>query len=224
MSESDKAAPYLSVDFGEQGGRHEWQTHEEATNWVSQLQNQWNWLNDVGRQPAHKAWQTIYSNLNQAVTGLQQSQNYRNQNQHQLAEQHIAAARAALENLIRLYPWLLTNAAQRRFVEDIRDNRHKLEAALIVAHWMNQDLNGEPIRHVVNALLQWELYERGIKDRTKTESATLKRLAGDMQTTLSQYQEAERTQTNRFDTLHDQISEQKFAQKSSFDEEQKRLN
>lgn len=69
-----------------------------------------------------------------------------------------------------------------------------------------------------NALLQWELYERGIKERMKTESATLKRLAGDMQTTLTQYQEAERTQTKKFDELHEAFINQQTEQQSSFDE------
>lgn len=223
MSESKESTPYLSVDFGEQGGHHEWKTHEEAINWITQLQSQWSWISGLGHQATHNAWQIIAGNLNTVTTNLQQAQSYLNQNQLPHADQNIAAARSALEGLIRSYPWLLPNTAQRSFVDELRNGGKPLDAGLIVANWMGQDLNGTPIRHVVNALLQWELYERGIKDRMKTESATLKRLAGSMQTTLTEYQEAERAQTNRFDALHDKISEQQSAQEASFDKEQKRL-
>jgi hypothetical protein len=49
---------------------------------------------------------------------------------------------------------------------------------------------GPPINSIVSALLQRELYERGIKDRMKTENAALKRLTGEIQTTLTEYQKA----------------------------------
>lgn len=220
MSESNKTTPYLSVDFGEQGGRHEWKTHSEVANWVSQLQNQWNWVSGLGQNSTNSTWNTISTNLNQVTNHLQQAQNFRNQNQPQVADQQVAAARTALESFIRQYPWILPNSAQRRFVEEIRDVRNKLEAGLIVASWMNLDLNGAPVRHVVNALLQWELYERGIKDRMKTESAALKKLAGEMQTTLVDYQEAERIQATIFDKMHAELIKQQSDQQSTFEEAQ----
>ena len=225
MSEPNKTTPYLSADFGEHGGRYEWKTHEEVVNWIAQLQNQWSWITSVGHQQTHNVWQITSKNCSQITNGLQQTFNYRNQNNPQAADNQLASVRSSIDGFIRPYPWLLPNSAQRRFVEEIRDTRHKLEAGVIVANWINQDLSGVPIRYVVNALLQWELYERGIKDRMKTESAALKRLAGDMQSTLTQYQEAERTQTNRFDTLHGELTNQQTAQQKSFDEnEQKRTD
>lgn len=188
--------------------------------WISQLQNQWSWISRLGHQSTNNAWQNIYTSFNQATSNLQQVQNYRVQGQIQYADNHLASTRTILENHIRQYPWLLANSAQRRFVEEVRDTRHPLEAGLIVASWMNLDLNGAPFLYVVNALLQWELYERGIKDRLKTESAALKKLAGDMQTTLTQYQEAERSQTIRFDNLHGELINQQSVQKSAFEEAQ----
>ena len=220
MSEPNESIPYLSADFGEQGGRYEWKTHSDATEWISQLQEIWSWVNKHNFQPTRSAYQTIANNLNSTNSSLQKVQSYRNQNQPQLADQQIASARTSLEEFIRKYPWLLPNTAQRRFIEELRDGGKHLEAALIVSNLMGQDLNGAPIRNVVDALLQWELYERGIKERMKTENATLKRLAGDMQTTLTRYQEAERTQTNRFDTLHTQISEKSSEQQTTFDDAQ----
>ena len=220
MSESNNTPPYLSADFGEQGGRYEWKTHEEIVKWMTELQTQWSWISGLGHQSTNSAWQNINANLNQVLSFLQQAQNYRVQGQVQYTDNHLASARTTLENHIRQYPWLLENSAQRRFIEEIRDTRHPLEAGLIVASWMNLDLNGAPFRYVVNALLQWELHERGIKDRMKTESAMLKRLAGDMQTTLTQYQEAERAQTTRFDNLHGELTNQQSAQQTTFEEAQ----
>lgn len=220
MSDSEAVQPYLSVDFGEHGGRHEWMTHEEAMSWITQLQSQWSWISNYGHNPTQRAWQTIANTLSNATNILQQAQNYRNQGQTQNADNHVESARSTLEGFIRGYPWLLPNNAQRRFVEEFRDSGKPLEAAMIVCQWMGLDLSGAPIQAVVSGLLQWELYERGIKDRMKTENAALKRLVGDMQSTLTKYQEAERTQTARFDELHGQISEQSTQQQGTFDTDQ----
>lgn len=220
MSDSETPQPYLSVDFGEHGGRHEWMTHEEIMNWISQLQSQWSWISQQGHNPPQRAWQNISNALAGVTNTLQHAVNYRNQGQIQNADNHVESARSALEGFIRGNPWLLPNNAQRRFVEDLRDSGKPLEAAMIVCQWMGLDFSGAPIPSVINGLLQWELYERGIKDRMKTENAALKRLAGDMQTTLTQYQEAERAQTARFDELHGQISEQSTQQQGAFDTDQ----
>lgn len=224
MIESDKPQPYMSADFGELGGRKDWTSHEDLSKWLAQLQNQWSWISQQGHNPPQQAWQTIANTVGNVSNLLQQSQNYRNQGQGQDADRHIDAARSSLEGLVRAHPWLLPNSAQRRFVEEIRDAGKPLEAALIVCYWMGLDLSGAPIRSVVSGLLQWELYERGIKDRMKTESASLKRLAGDMQTTLAQYQESERTQTNRFVELYEQVSGQSIQQQKDFDTEQQARN
>lgn len=220
MSESEKEKPYMSADFGEHGGRHEWMTHEEAISWITQLQSQWSWISNYGHNPTQRAWQTIANTLSNATNILQQAQNYRNQGQTQNADNHVESARSNLESFIRSNPWLLPNNAQRRFVEELRDSGRPLEAAMIVCQWMALDFSGAPIQSVVSGLLHWELYERGIKDRMKTENAALKRLVGDMQTTLTHYQESERTQTARFDELHGQISEQSAQQQGTFDTDQ----
>jgi hypothetical protein len=225
MNESVKPTPFLSVDFGENAGRHDWMSYEEATNWISQLQNKWNWISQQRHTPTNQVWQSIANTLNGVTNTLHQAQTLRNQGHAQNADNHIATARSTLEGFVRGNPWLLSNSAQSHFVEELRDAGKALEAALIVCHWMgHQDLSGVPIRPVVSGLLQWELYERGIKDRMKTENAALKRLVGDMQTALSQLQAAERTQTVRFENLHGSISEQTAKQQIAFDEGQQVRN
>lgn len=216
MSESEKSKPYMSADFGEEGGRHDWWSHEEVVKWVDQLQQQWDWLQRQQHNPPRNAWQAIANTLNNAKQNLQQALNSANQGQMQTAENNIASARTVLEGFVRPNPWLLSGSAQRKFVEELRDGGKPLEAALIVCHWLKQDLGGPQISFIVSALLKWELYERGIKDRMKTENAALKRLVGEMQSTLTQYQDAEHTQTSRFDELHGQIAEQSANQKGAF--------
>ncbi|HBU30143.1 MAG: hypothetical protein A2X71_09360 [Thiobacillus sp. GWE1_62_9] len=207
----------MSADFGEEGGRHDWWSHEEVVKWIDQLQQQWDWLQRQKHNPPRNAWQAIANTLSNAKQNLQQALNSVNQGQMQNAENNIASARAVLEGFVRPNPWLLSGSAQRKFVEELRDGGMPLEAALIVCHWLKQDLGGPQINFIVSALLQWELYERGIKDRMKTENAALKRLVGEMQSTLTQYQDAEHTQTSRFDELHGQIAEQSAKQQGAFD-------
>lgn len=219
------AEAYFSANFGEQGGRYQWPTHEGITNWVNQLQNDWSWISGIGQPATNAAWQTTHQNIHPVISLLQQTLNYRAQNNLQNVETSLNAARSQLENFIRQFPWLLPNSAQRLFVEEIRDKVHKLEAGLLVAYWMKIDISNSPAQYIVNALLKWEFYERGIKDRLKTESAALKRLAGDMQTQATKFQEAEQTQTNRFDSLHGDITKQTGEQQQAFDEaQQQRTN
>lgn len=216
MSESVESKPYMSADFGEDGGRHDWWSHQEAINWIDDLQRQWDWLQGQQYKPPRIAWQAIVNPLNNAKQNLQQAQSVMSQGQAQHAESNIASARSILEGFVRPNAWLLPISAQRKFVEELRDGGKPLEAALIICHWLGQDLSGPPISTIISALLQWELYERGIKDRMKTENAALKRLVGDMQSSLTQYREAERTQTSRFEELHDQLAEQSSNQQVNF--------
>lgn len=217
MSEPTNIKPFMSADFGDDGGRHDWWSVEEALKWIDQLQQQWQWLAAQQHNPPRQAWGAIANPLGNARQNLQHAQNLINQGQTQSAESNIVSVHVILEGFIRPNPWLLPGSTQRKFVEELRDGGKPLEAALIVCHWLNQDLGGPPISVIVNALLLWQLYERGIKDRMKTENAALKRLVGDMQSSLTQYQEAERAQTSRFDELHGQSTEQLSNQQTAFD-------
>ncbi|SMB27175.1 protein of unknown function [Sterolibacterium denitrificans] len=217
MGEST-AQPYFTADFGEHGGRFNWSSHEEITQWVSKLQNDWMWVRNQQHNPTNNAWQAIANGFNAPIQALNHASNYKRQNQEQQAQSQLSSARSSLETFIRTNPWLLPDTPRRLFIERLRDSGQPLEAALIVANWMAQDFNnGAPIRQSINALLTWELYERGIKDRMKTENAALKRLAGDMQSTLTQFQESEHTQIERFDQLHSELTEQKDGQQTTFD-------
>ncbi len=220
MSDSTSQT-YFSADFGEHGGRFGWASHEEITQWVRKLQNDWNWISKQRNNSSQAVWQAINQPLNNVTQALNQAITHRNQGQEQHAISQLSSAKSELENLIRPYPWLLPNQSRRLFVEGYRDTGQPIEAALIVAHWMQQDFNNNaPIRQLINAILAWELHERGIKDRMKTENAALKRLAGDMQSALTQLQESELAQSGRFDELHGQIFDQTTTQQNTFDTSQ----
>ncbi len=215
MSDSTSQA-YFSADFGEHGGRFDWSNHEQIAAWITQVRDQWSWIAQQQNDPCIRTWKVIAAGFNAPNQALAQAHSHKNQGQTQQAQANLDSARSSLEAFVRAKPWLLSNSARKSFVDGLRESGQPLEAALIVANWMEQDFSGAPIRQVINALLTWELYERGIKDRMKAESSALKRLAGDMQTTLTQFQESERTQATRFDELHLQLSAQTTTQQGSF--------
>lgn len=217
MSESKSSDTFMLADFGEHSGQYSWSSDIEFSNWITQLYNDWIWIGQQNHNPTNSAWHVISKHLNQITSFIQQAQHYANQNQSENAENQIASAKSALENIISRYPWLLAKSSHRVFVEEVRDSGKTLEAGIIVAHWMGLDLSGPPIRSTISALLQSELFERGIKDRARGEATTLKKLAGDLQTTLTNFQENERTQTTRFNTLHEAISNQSSEQQTTFD-------
>jgi Family of unknown function (DUF6161) len=220
MSKSFKPEPYLAVDFGEQGGHFEWMSHNEVIAWLTQLNNDWHWISQYTFTPTLHAWQAISDALSSATVSIQNAQVYLNKGQIQDASAQLKAAATSLEDFIRAQPWLLENNANRQFVEHLRDNGMPIEAALIVSHWLGLDLSDAPVQATVSALLQWELYERGIKDRMKTENAVLKKLAGDMQNSLTRNLEAERRQLASFEELRDQIENQSAEQHMTFTSDQ----
>lgn len=69
-------------------------------------------------------------------------------------------------------------------------------------------------------MIQLELFERGIKDKVKIESAALKRLVGDLQTKLIEFQEEERKQVGRFNETLVDLKTQSATQQSTFDSAQ----
>lgn len=111
MSQTETNKPFLSVDFGEHGGRFDWMTSQEALDWINRA------VTDGHR--FHKGiirriWHGILLGVDLTEhKQRQQAQNYLNQGQPQNAEGHILNAKSQLEGLIKPYPWLLPEGAQR---------------------------------------------------------------------------------------------------------------
>jgi hypothetical protein len=219
MSEISAVPPFLIAEFGESGGRMEWSTFSEIQSWIATLQSSWSWIGQSWN-PNSQAWNSVVNGLTNPLNQFQQAESYRVQNQETNFINSRDEGRRNLEAFLRTYPWVLPHSPQRQFVLDIKDGGKPNEAGLIVASWFGHDLNGAPIRSVVWAMVQLELFERGIKDRVKTESAALKRLVGDLQTQLTQYQEQERKQVDRFDATHRDLSTQSVTQQGAFDTDQ----
>jgi len=215
MEEKANAPPFLSVDFGEHGGRMEWATFADVQSWISTLMDSWSWL-PQGWNPNNAAWKNVSSGLSNPLNQLQRAESYLNQGQEQNSLNFREAGKQSLESFLRSNPWLLPQSPQSNFVFEIKDGGQLGEAGLIVANWLGIDLSGAPIRSTVWALIQLELFERGIKDKVKIESAALKRLVGDLQTKLTEFQEAERKQVIRFDLTHAALETQSSAQQEAF--------
>lgn len=219
MADINSNTPFLSADFGEAGGRMEWATFADVQSWISNLQNSWSWLAQSWT-PNSQAWNSVVSGLTNPLNQFQQAESYRTQGQETPFQNFRDEGKRNLETLLRSYPWLLPQSPQRDFVFDMKDSGKPGEAGLIAASWFGHDLNGAPIRSSVWAMIQLELFDRGIKDKVKIESAALKRLVGDLQTKLTEFQEEERKQVGRFNETHTGLETQSTAQQSTFDSAQ----
>lgn len=193
-----------------------WETVHELRAWITGLMNDWSWLGS-GVPAARRAWESIVSACGAAQNHLDQAANYTAQGNEQAASQARIEAQRSLENFIRGQPWILPTNARRLFVFELKDAGHEMAAGLIVANWLGHDLSGAPIREIVWSLVQLEMFERGVKDRMKTENSALKRLAGDLQTKLSEMQALEREQIARFNSAHGNLDGQLAEQQAQFD-------
>lgn len=217
MSESVQT-PYLLVNLGDEGGSISWNSLEEVRAWINEQRTDWQWLSQQNTNPTNNAWGVIVNALEGSRNNLQSAE------QHAGNEQHVAnmkrEAGQQLERLFSKSPWLLPNSSYRKYIFEIRETGRQVEAGLIAAHLLGQDMNGAPLSRVISALVEFELFSRGIKDRVRTESAALKRLVGDMTTLLDEHKQLKINQAAEFATLSTNVAEQTTKHETSFDEAQ----
>lgn len=217
MSESVQT-PYLLVNFGDEGGNISWNSLEEVRAWINEQRTDWQWLSQQNTNPTNNAWGVIVNALEGCRNNLQSAE------QHAGNEQHVThmkrEAGQQLERLLSKSPWLLPNSSYRKYIFEVRETGRPIEAGLIAAHLLGQDMNGAPLSRVISALVEFELFSRGIKDRVRTESAALKRLVGDMTTLLDEHKQLKINQAAEFATLSANVIEQTTKHETSFDEAQ----
>ena len=219
MVDSNKKRYVLSADFGEEAGSYNWKSNDDLKLWITQLISDWSWLSGQGNHPANSAWNQINRPLNDANSNVQQAVNYLSQGQEQAYDQYLNSAKGQLENLIRSYPWLL-ESGRRSFLDDLKLNGKSLEASIIAASWMNQDLSSVPVGKTIQALMAFELFELGIKDKVKTESSALKKLVGSIQNRLTSCSDLEMAQKENFDALVEHVEMKSAANQEAFDSSQ----
>jgi len=204
----------VKLDFGAEGGMYEWATAQEAITWLQTLRAQWSWL---GQPPANFAdsWSVLDSTFSNVTSHLQNAQTYSQQNDIPSFQGNLNAAKTQLQPFISTHTWLLPNNSRRAFIESLRESGRGAEAAVIVGHWLQRHLNA-PVNTIVSAILQLEFHERGIKDRVKTESTALKKLAGDLQSELTNYQTSHRSQKQAFADLQLQFADVSESNKDVF--------
>jgi hypothetical protein len=217
MSES-AATPYLTANFGEHGGIYSWSSYDEANAWISTQRNDWQWISQQNTNPTNAAWSFIWNAISNCSNSLNSAEQHKNNEQH--AVNMKAEASKSLERLYGSYPFLLPNSAYKKYILDLRDGGKTVEAALIAAYLLNQDLNSAPLSKAIPALVEYELFSRGIKDRVKSESATLKKLVGDMTTLLDEHKQLKAAQVAEFTALNLDVSNQVATQGASFDQTQ----
>lgn len=217
MSKST-ATPYLAANFGEEGGDISWASFDEINTWIATQRTDWQWISQQNTNPTNSAWSVIYSALSNCTNSLNSAE------QHSNNEQHVVSVKAeavrALERLFSKHPFLLPNSSYRKYIFELRDGGKPVEAALITANLLGQDMNSAPVAKVVPALVEFELFSRGIKDRVKTESAALKKLVGEMTTLLDEHKQLKASQVAEFASMNTDIQEQSSLQVTSFEDAQ----
>ena len=217
MTES-VATPYLVANFGDDGGTYSWNSVQDVSSWISQQRADWQWLSQPNLAPANNAWGSIANPLGDSQNCLNNAEQHKNNEQH--SAQMMREAKQHLERLFSKSPWLLPNSAYRKYIFELRDSGRPMEAGLITANLLGQDLNGAPLSKVVSALVEFELFSRGIKDRVRTESAALKKLVGEMTSLLDEQKQLQVNQAAEFATLNANVVTQTTMHGTSFDEAQ----
>lgn len=217
MSENSQSI-YLSANFGEIGGFRSWENFIEIRDWITAQRTAWQWIGQNRENPTNNAWSLISNTLNNCQQQLTSAeQNKANPQQEEAFKRN---AVQQLESFYKTRSWLLPDSTYADFIFNMRDSGKPLEAALVVAYLMDQDLSGGSITAGLRGIVDFELFSRGIKDRSKTEATTLRRLAGEIATTLDELKQLQILQGSEFDELNQKIEDQMANQSTNFSDAQ----
>lgn len=213
MTENSQAI-YLTANFGETGGTHSWSSYVEIRDWINSRRTDWQWLSQQRHNPTNNAWSYINDTLNQCLQNLANAEQHKSNPQQEDAFKRGAVQQ--LEAVFKTYSWLLPNSPYSNFIFDMRDGGQALEAALVAAYLMNQDLSNGPIATALRGIVAFELFSRGIKDRARTEAASLRKLSGEMITKLDELKQLQVLQGSEFDSLNQKVELQITDQATNF--------
>lgn len=217
MSENSETI-YLTASFGEEGGVHSWNSFIEIRDWITARRGDWQWLSQQRHNPTNSAWNLINDALNNCQQHLTNAEQNKSNPQQEDAFKRNAAQQ--LENLYKSRSWLLPGSTYADFIFAMRDSGRALDAAMVVAYLLNQELNNGPITPALRGIVGFELFSRGIKDRSKTEAASLRKLSGEMTTKLDELKQLQAFQGSEFDSLNQKIEGQISDQASNFNDAQ----
>ena len=209
---------YLTANFGEYGGVHSWKTFAEIRDWIAARRTDWQWLSQQRHNPTDSAWSFINDTLNQCQQNLNNAEQHKGNPQQEDAFKRSAVQQ--LESVFKNFHWLLPDNPYVEFVFKMRDSGRALEAGLVVAYLLNRDLNNGPISAALRGIVEFELFSRGIKDRARTEAASLRKLSGEMTTKLDELKQLQVLQGTEFETLNRRVEDQISDQNSNFNDAQ----
>lgn len=212
------STPYLSVNFGEDGGTLSWESHEEILQWINSQITNWTWLSQQNLHHIDQAFRFVLDGLNSVRNSLNQVLTYSN-NPDQ-AKNYLNSAKSQLETLFTANSFLLPNSTLRDYIFSMRDAGNPREAGYISAYLLKRDLNNAPLTELIPAILKIELFKRGDKDRLKIESANLKKLVGQITTALTEQKELQINQKNEFVTFNNNLTKQADDRAKEFNDSQ----
>ena len=222
MAESEVKTPFMVIELGSLGGQLVFDTYADVRAWLDKQRAEWNWLSGLQTNATNEAWQTVASLFQQRQESLQNAQNYHANGQPERERNALEATCNSIKSLFQEYTWLLPVSPQHAFIERIRSEKRLKVAGLIVAIWLRRNLDGAPIQQAIEAVLEWQFFERGIKDRTRSERASLSKLAAEYGEQLTQSQNFANELAQTFATLKADASAQQEAQQSLFNVDQNR--
>ncbi len=209
---------YLAADFGQNGGAVSWGTFAEVRDWITARRSDWQWVAQQSTHPTNSAWNRINDTLNNAQSHLNNAEQHKGNPQQEDSWKRNAVQQ--LESIFKPYWWLLPDSTYLKFIFDMRDSGRSLEAGLVTAYLMNQDFNNAPMPALLRGVVEFELFERGIKDRAKTEAAALRKLSGEMTTALDELKQLQISQGAEFDVLNQKVEDQISNHSTGFQESQ----
>lgn len=167
--------PQVAFEFGPTGGTYEFESIDDARQWVEKVRSSWDWLNGNFSQATYRARELIHGELSQTIGILQQASGYLQQGNDAWRPQ-IQQAANRLNPFVAKNNWILAETAKNKFLQGIRQSRGDSIAAHIVAHWLNCDLSNISPSIVLPAIIEAELYERGSEGRITAETTAINEL------------------------------------------------
>ncbi|MDP5239119.1 DUF6161 domain-containing protein [Uliginosibacterium sp. 31-16] len=207
MSETP-ATPYLSLTLAETGTTLTWNSGQEFIAWLSNLQNQWSWLNQHGISGSSRAWDALVSQVHNCRSLIEQAMQYESQGQRDHAAGNLRNAANRMQGWFNSFPWLVSKSSKLEFIERLKGEGRWRVACVVAAIYFGQNVNdANYMQDVVEGVLELQLFERGYKDRSKQERLALEKLATEFSMRLSKSSEFEREMVERFHALDAEVVE-----------------
>lgn len=148
------AKPYLTINLGSENDTRTFSDAQELSQWLSGTLEEWRWLTEIrdppgtSYAPATNAWNKIQREMNTASSDIYNPETTKNY----------------LEKFFSNYAWLSTKNAQRNFIDNWCIDGKRVEASIIVAYLLGENLNLQNPNRILPVLIEFCLMEQGFTE------------------------------------------------------------